>query len=84
VSAARHHSDPDETDSSAVGPSTGDSGQADTETSKTTSGEATTSRRPGEACDVPAEAEKVEEEYVLEQEPDGRYRIVGRRPRKPK
>jgi hypothetical protein len=51
---------------------------ADAGTNSTGTGEATASHPPAEA----AAAERADaEEEILEREPDGRYRIVGRRPR---
>jgi hypothetical protein len=45
-------------------------------------GDATESRQPTET--TPASPETDEGEDVLVREPDGRYRIIGRRPRNPK
>jgi hypothetical protein len=50
----------------------------------TKAGEATPSRKPAAIEDTSSERENDEEEYILDREPDGRYRIVGRRPRKQK
>jgi hypothetical protein len=47
--------------------------------------EATASRKPMKATRSTVESKKTtEEEYILEREPDGRYRLVGHRPRKSK
>jgi hypothetical protein len=82
MEADRPGSKPDETDSSVPGALPQDSDQSRAETAGTTAEKATPSRLPAETKGVPSEAEKAEEEYILEREPDGRYRIVGRRPRK--
>jgi hypothetical protein len=71
---------PDETDSSAIGSSPPSHGET-TGTKKTDAGEATESRLPRE--EGAAHPSRENEEYILEREPDGRYRIIGRRPRKP-
>jgi hypothetical protein len=71
---------PDETDSAAItngSPSTHET----TGVTKTETGEATQWRLPGEGG--AAQPLNENEEYILEREPDGRYRIIGRRPRKP-
>ncbi len=74
---------PDETDSSAVGRPPAGQGQAPVrpEVTKSAEGEseATASHRPARVA--PAGPEKEDDELILEREPDGRYRIVGRRPR---
>ena len=79
---AREGPKPDEMDSSTVGHPPDAQHQAETEITRTDSGEATASRQPGKAEGTPPTPEKAEDEYVLEREPDGRYRITGRRPRK--
>jgi hypothetical protein len=71
---------PDETDSSAIGHSPPPQRET-TGAKKTETGEATESRLPGEGGTPHPSNEN--EEYILEREPDGRYRIIGRRPRKP-
>jgi hypothetical protein len=78
---ARKDPQPDETDSAAVGNGLDDQPRADAESIKTDAGEATASHKPSDADEVATESERVDEEYILEREPDGRYRIVGRRPR---
>jgi hypothetical protein len=46
---------------------------------------ATASRKPMKATRSAVEPKKTtEDEYILEREPDGRYRLVGHRPRKSK
>ena len=72
---------PDETDSATLGNRFDDQRPAEAETIKTDAGEATTSHRPSDADEIATEPERVDEEYILEREADGRYRIVGRRPR---
>jgi hypothetical protein len=79
MGGAKHNPKPDETDSSAAEPSPNRSDQTESGITKTNAGKGTASRQQAEAGRVPADAEKTEEEYILERESDGRYRIVGRR-----
>jgi hypothetical protein len=72
-------SKPDKTASSPVGTGAAPDGQK-TGVTPTDSGDVTESHRPGEGVGPRPETEK--DEYILEREPDGRYRIIGRRPRK--
>jgi hypothetical protein len=59
--------------------------RAQAETTKADAGETTPSCLPVKAAVSSAKPEKDEEEgYILEREPDGRYRIIGRRPLKHK
>ena len=80
---SRHGPKPDETDSSPVKNRL--EGQDRTETTKTGGAKVTASRLPAKAAASSTTPEKdEEEEYILEREPDGRYRIVGRQARKKK
>jgi hypothetical protein len=78
----KNRSDPmaSETDSAAVADQPDSQDKAEIETSINEAGEATPSHQPAKADEVWIKPEKDEEEYILNREPDGRYRIVGRRP----
>jgi hypothetical protein len=84
IEPTRQDPKPDETDSSAVGKALNGQDQIETEITNTDAGEVTGTHKPGKAEDITAEPENEEEGYILEREPDGRYRIVGRRPHKQK
>ena len=74
---------PDETASSDLSPQQKQKRSAgNPEGTNPTGKDATESRKPTETN--PAPPEKDEGEDVLVREPDGRYRIIGRRPRNPK
>jgi len=81
MNSSSQNSRPDETASSDLSsrqkPSAGRP-----EGKKQTGTSATESRRPSEAA--PPHPETDEDEEILVREPDGRYRIIGRRPRNPK
>lgn len=76
---------PDETDSKAVihQPATPGQSEAKEEIIKADVGEATASYRPADSL-TPDTIPAKEEELILEREPDGRYRVVGRRSQKKK
>lgn len=78
VKSSRHTPKPDETVSVAIGKDRKKTGQAAGMT-KNDSGEATDSHRPVGIVPAPVEQERYEE--ILEREPDGRYRIIRRKPR---
>ncbi len=84
MDTARQGPKPDETDTSAVGDRPDAPDQTKAEITESDAGKVTASRRPSKAEDGPAKPEQAAEKYVLEREPDGRYRIVGRRPQKQK
>jgi hypothetical protein len=77
---ARRTPKPDETISSPVGGRHGKPDEAKPEVTNTEGTGSTPSFRP--EATTPAEPKTSDEEYILEREADGRYRIVGRRPRK--
>jgi hypothetical protein len=81
MKSSSQNSRPDETASSDLSsrqkPSAGKP-----EGEKQTGTSATESRRPSETA--PPDPETNEGEEILVREPDGRYRIIGRRPRNPK
>src|SRR5205807_907760 len=80
VHMSRETPAPDETASSGISPSPSP-GQGQADVTKTEKSEATDSRRPAKS--EPTSPAEEKDEYILEREPDGRYRIIGRRPRKP-
>ena len=79
---ARNESKPDETAAAAIGPAgcdrDGGAGIAGTE-----AGTGTASHKPSATEGSPG-LEDDAGEYILEREPDGRYRIAGRRARQQK
>lgn len=79
MDATLPNSKPDETDSSDMWIPLVGQHKADTAIRRTEAGEATASHEPANTCGLPAVPDQGDEEYSLERELDGRYRIIGRR-----
>jgi hypothetical protein len=73
---------PAETDSFAVDNVYGHQAKTEIDLTSSETATATASHKGRAATDVTEESETDAEEIILEREADGRYRIVGRRPRK--
>ena len=81
MESSRQPPRPDETASSDLSGKDKHSG-GKSESKKPAGTEATQSRQPSEV--TPPHPETDEGQDILVREPDGRYRIIGRRPRDPK
>ncbi len=85
MSKKRKDPKPNETDSSSVDSvSHGNLEKTEPRVTSNETGTATGSHKGPPAEDVTSKLDNAAEEYILKRESDGRYQIVGRRPRKPR